>query len=304
MKVTASLIVLAGSVALSGAGPQTFRAATQVVTVQVSVLQGKTPLRGLTTSEFELTDNGVPQHVQLIPADATPIDLTLIIGAYGARLEASRIGPYLKRLVSWLQAPDRIQVLGLGRDVRNVLTFRSASDVPSDGLIGALTRSSGGTDPIHDPLLLGSPSFDALLLALIRPVDPDRRSVIVRLWFEGNSGNAVPDGGLVADVAARSDSVLYVAYAPGRTEGMPTDSTPLQYELQSLTSAAEATGGALRHVGNGVGAFKDTLDEFRQSYVLRYTATGVPTGGWHALSVRVPNRPSAVVHARKGYVGR
>jgi hypothetical protein len=45
------------------------------------------------------------------------------------------------------------------------------------------------------------------------------------------------------------------------------------------------------------------FDDFRQSYTLRYSPEGVPTSGWHAIDVRVPAKPAAIIHARKGYYG-
>jgi hypothetical protein len=46
--------------------------------------------------------------------------------------------------------------------------------------------------------------------------------------------------------------------------------------------------------------FVKILGEFRQRYVLTYTAQGVAGPGWHALQVRV-NRRGPIVKARPGY---
>ena len=45
------------------------------------------------------------------------------------------------------------------------------------------------------------------------------------------------------------------------------------------------------------------FDDFRTSYVVRYTATGVTRGGWHDITLRVKRPPNATVRARKGYFG-
>ena len=50
-------------------------------------------------------------------------------------------------------------------------------------------------------------------------------------------------------------------------------------------------------------SFIRELEDFRTSYVLRYSPTGVPAGGWHDVDVRL-NRPGRFeVRARKGYFG-
>jgi hypothetical protein len=50
-------------------------------------------------------------------------------------------------------------------------------------------------------------------------------------------------------------------------------------------------------------AFKRIFEEFRQSYVLRYSPTGVARAGWHAIDVQVPAQKGVTIRARKGYYG-
>jgi hypothetical protein len=50
--------------------------------------------------------------------------------------------------------------------------------------------------------------------------------------------------------------------------------------------------------------FRTTLEDFRASYVLQYTAEGVAPEGWHELSVSVKKRGRYDIRARKGYMGR
>jgi tetratricopeptide (TPR) repeat protein len=75
---------------------------------------------------------------------------------------------------------------------------------------------------------------------------------------------------------------------------------------ERLAAAAAATGGALHRaallsVPSSAGTLKQALDDFRQTYVLRYTARGVARDGWHRIDVSVPSQPSAKVRARRGY---
>ena len=53
-----------------------------------------------------------------------------------------------------------------------------------------------------------------------------------------------------------------------------------------------------------VRTFAQILDEFRQSYVLRYSANGVKGNGWHAVVVQVPAQPALTIKARSGYFAR
>jgi hypothetical protein len=129
------------------------------------------------------------------------------------------------------------------------------------------------------------------------------------LFNQGESGSTLADGGFLQQLASRTDSLLQVAFLTGRTAGIPYDSTHGQYHRRTVKATAEATGGSLNDVSAGlgqrnVGSFKEIFDNFRQSYVLRYTVKGVPPGGWHTVSVRTPKFPQYTVQHRKGYMGR
>jgi hypothetical protein len=77
--------------------------------------------------------------------------------------------------------------------------------------------------------------------------------------------------------------------------------------IDRLREAANVTGGQAhdRFFGspNPVAEFDRILDDFRASYVLRYSPTGVERPGWHEIEVAVPSAPRATVRARRGYYG-
>jgi hypothetical protein len=73
-----------------------------------------------------------------------------------------------------------------------------------------------------------------------------------------------------------------------------------------LRALADATGGAVTVVqrDEDLGAsFIRELEQFRTSYVLRYSPTGVPAGGWHDVETRLNRQGRYEVRARKGYFG-
>ena len=64
----------------------------------------------------------------------------------------------------------------------------------------------------------------------------------------------------------------------------PTDAGEVEYVEQS----AARTGGDRHRSRFGdpaVRTFAQILDEFRQSYVLRYSPQGVAASGWHTVAV-------------------
>jgi hypothetical protein len=126
-------------------------------------------------------------------------------------------------------------------------------------------------------------------------------------------GSVVPES-LLLDVAGRSDAVMHLVDYSGsggdaryRVRGCSPQAAPEGDEV--LTRAAERTGGQLHGQarffrGSSIArAFKTIFDDFRQSYVLRYSPSGVKAAGWHAIVVLVPAAKDATIRARQGYYG-
>ena len=57
----------------------------------------------------------------------------------------------------------------------------------------------------------------------------------------------------------------------------------------------------LRRYVETTGHLGHVLDDFRASYVLRYSAHGVRRPGWHDVTVEVPGGRGYRVRARSGY---
>lgn len=126
----------------------------------------------------------------------------------------------------------------------------------------------------------------------------------------------VVSGKLLLEVADRSDAILHLErrYTYGELalqrdpRGTDTENVQLLWprETDVIERVAMATGGTVHHPQNDesmVAAVTQILDEFRQSYVLHYQPTGVTSGGWHRITVRVTRPGKYDVQARRGYFG-
>ncbi|MCX6539022.1 MAG: hypothetical protein NT151_08835 [Acidobacteria bacterium] len=163
--------------------------------------------------------------------------------------------------------------------------------------------------------------YDTLAASMLRPVEPNRRHVVIALT-DGIDTISALDARTVRDIAQRSDATLHIGHLslaaaynlsifqciemgwcfPSRRFWIPFQ----DHEPDMLRDAARLTGGDLHEPGlfvnpNPVSIFKQIFDDFRRSYVLRYMPQGVARMGWHELTVRVPAAPSYLIHARKGY---
>ena len=316
---------------------QTFRSGTDVVMVDVSVRDGGRNVTGLRAADFLLTDNGVPQQIESVEATAVPIDVTLVVDVSGNqlrpwidhRLDPAKIAAELEQevadTVSVLRPSDRIRLLTVDRYVRQIFPLH-----PKDSRPRIRIQEFDG---------LGS-VFDGLATALLQPVEPARRHVVVARTKGVDALSHLAPAQVLA-VASRSDALFHLVMMetavnndvlfkgfqcdpekgmglcwpvnrfwnpqPARrmTFGIPTQLTPAG---EVIKEGAEVTGGGwhqavLVSVPSLTSTFHETFENFRSSYILRYTPQGVSRAGWHAIQVVVQNAKgrSYSIAARKGY---
>jgi hypothetical protein len=114
------------------------------------------------------------------------------------------------------------------------------------------------------------------------------------------------------DDAADLEAHARLLSAPRGAPATPVDLGAVPRRLDGrveaeLAAIAAVTGGRVLEAAGGTmaRAFRQALDEFRASYVLHYTPSGVALDGWHELVVRVNRAGNFDVRARRGYeVGR
>jgi VWFA-related protein len=329
---------LAGVVVLQAEVPQppvrsgqTFRTGTDVVMVDVSVRDRGKAVTGLTAADFVLTDNGVRQQIDSVEATAVPIDLTIVVDVSGnprtawtTPMTAAALGQTVRSevapIASLLRPTDRMRLLASDTYVQHVVPMGSVGPLPP------LRVDGGGLSSL----------FDTLIAALLQPVEPARRHVVVARTKGLDTISSV-EAAAVRAVAERSDALFHVVVMetafdneaalagfqcakmglcwPNRTLWVPHRSQlvgPRPYHQvlrdgQVIAAGAEATGGALHQAQLLTeptlgGTFKKAFEDFRSSYVLRYTLKGVPSGGWHAIEVTMPRARGYTVKARKGYL--
>ena len=73
MRTATALLVIAGSASIA-AQSQTFSSKVEAVRVDVLVTDKGRPVRGLQAADFEVLDNGVPQHVDLVSFEQIPLN--------------------------------------------------------------------------------------------------------------------------------------------------------------------------------------------------------------------------------------
>ncbi len=285
--MTSRVLAAVGVAVLCAAGgpagqqAPTFSSRVEAVRVDVLVTEGARPVRGLKPSDFEVTDNGVLQQVDLAAFDEIPLNVVLALDVSG-----SMVGEPLAEL----KAAGSAVVDHLARDDRAALvTFSHMVEVRSKltgdrpAVLAALDASwSGGETSL----------VDAAQAAMVLGESDVGRALVV-LFSDGVDTTSWLAPAAVIRGARRTDAVVYGVSAPG------TGTTP-----KFLEDLCDTTGGRLLEVKSGdrlTSALLQVLQEFRQRYVISYTPRGVSRDGWHTLKVRVKTR-GALVRARPGYL--
>lgn len=304
-------LACAGPVAMQQAPPTpqapAFRARTLMVSLNVSVKDGRHPVVGLTGSDFELLDNGVRQEVTAVSLERVPIDVTMVLTGFPEPQAAQhRRGLIAADAVrKLLPDTDRLRVVTVGDTIRGAVVDRNFV-VPLD----RPTRRIPGIALI-----------DGLFYALAWPVPADRRHLVIA-FTNGQDSYSVTEADRLPALVDRSDAVLHAVVweAPGTPsgatgrvitflppEGSETTSHLAEFRMpgweetfRTVMEAVARSGGTVRHAAADTAAFQSVLDDFRTSYVLSFSPRGVAATGWHDLSVKV-RRGSLTVRARKGY---
>jgi tetratricopeptide (TPR) repeat protein len=295
------------------------------------VRDGKLVVTGLTAADFVLTDNGVRQQIESVEATSVPIDVTLVVDVSGnpgmawrTAAKASEVAAGVQREVNQvagiLRPMDRLRLVTIDRYVRQVWPFLPVNALPPvRGLEGDGLAST----------------YDALTAVLLHPVGPARRHVVIARTKGVDTISAVNAGALGA-IAGKSDARFHLVLME---EALTNDGEARAWQCREIgqcwptvrswiphknwliddgefhrvtnngllvKAGVEATGGAWHQaaglsVPSLTGTFKTTFDDFRSSYMLRYTPQGVTRSGWHTINVTVPGRRSLAVNARRGY---
>jgi Ca-activated chloride channel homolog len=299
ISMTASVAGQSGQVPLDQPqSPQTFKSAVDLVTIQASVRDRRgRPLTGLTTSDFDVRDNGQPRPVLSLRADVqSPVSVAILVDMSGSM----RVGP---KIAMARQAFESVlSQLRAGEDEAALFTFDSAlherHEFTHDLMMlrGALAE--------FNPF--GSTSlYDATAEAARRVAARSGTHKALIVLTDGIDTSSALTASEVSGLASSIDVPVYVvATVPSLDQRAMMEGTDrARAESADLRDLAEWTGGQFMFASTfseTIVAAANLVVELRQQYVLAIEAAGA--GEWRRLDVRVKH-PAAKVKARSGYFG-
>jgi VWFA-related protein len=281
--ITALGLLLTVEVAATAPQPvPTFAAQTELVVVDVLVSDGRVPITGLGAADFAVQDNGVPQQVDLVPADEVPINAILALDV-SASVEGKRLAQLkdaARAFVDSLQPADAVTLLIFSEQIALAPSAGGGERAALADFIAALP--SGGGTAFNDAV------FTALSLTWLS----NQRSFIL-LLSDGMNTAGWLSRAKVLEIARESNAVVSIVTVGG-------DRPPAAQQF--LVNLAGDTGGHVisATAGGLARTFGQALTQYRARYRLRYEPTGVARSGWHDLKIQLARRKGKV-HARSGY---
>jgi VWFA-related protein len=291
-------VVSPGAQDIHGQPQQTFRTAVDVVTIQASVRDARGHIvSGLTTTDFEVRDNGQPRPILSFRSDSqSPLSLAIMVDMSGSM----RSGP---KIAMARQAYDALlSQLHQGQDEVALFTFDSSLHERGgftrdlETLKGALSEFEPfGTTSLYDATAATARQLAAR--------SATHKAIIV--LTDGIDTSSDMTAREVSALASSIDvPVFVVATVPLSDRRILLDASERPSWLNTgadMRDLAEWTGGLFMFASNFVetaAAASQLINGLRQEYVLAIEAANGRE--WRRLDVRV-RRPSVVVKARTGY---
>ena len=303
------LPVLAAAVIVGGAplgaqvpadqAPAKFRSAADLVSIQASVRDKRgRPVKGLTSTDFEVLDNGQLRPIVSLRSDReSPVSLAVLVDMSGSMCVGPRIAMARKAFLSLLSqlhdGQDEVAIFTFDSTLRERQSFTKN--------LAALGTALDDFEPFGSTSL-----YDATAATARRLADRSATHKAIIVLTDGLDTSSKLTASEVSALASSIDVPVYiVATVP------PVDQTALTEESDrpgastgaDLRDLAEWTGGRFVFASNFVQtvvAASSLVSELRQQYILAIEAARTPE--FRRLQVRVRQR-SATVKARNGYFG-
>lgn len=301
--VALALAVPASGVSTSAQSPaeqpqQTFRSTVDLVTIQASVRDRRgRPMRGLTTADFEVRDNGEVRPVLSLRADLqSPLSLAILVDMSGSMRLSAKIAMARRAfdaVLAQLRQGDEVALFAFDSALHERQSFTSNLETLKNGL--------DRFEPFGTTSLYDATAETARKLAARSATH--KAIIVLTDGVDTSSTLTAPEvSGLASSIDVPVFVVATVPSVDQRTLMETAERTP-RPEAVDLRDLAEWTGGQLVFAST----FTETIvvastlvEQLRQQYVLAIEAASAHE--WRRLDVRV-KLPAASVKARSGYFG-
>jgi Ca-activated chloride channel family protein len=289
-----ALILCAGASAL--AARQRFKAGVELVTLNVTVMDGPRYVMDLDQAEFEVFEDGAKQGITFFSRVQQPIALAILLDTSASmdeRLETAQeaaIG-FARRM----KPDDTIEVIDFDSQVRILQGF--TNDVAA--LEKAIRSTSvNGSTSLYNAIYI---SLKELKKVRAQSAEEIRRQAIVVL-SDGDDTSSLVAYEEVLDLAKRSETAIY-AIGLKPTATIRTEFKEAEFVLKQLSNETGGRAFFVTSVTELPKIYDQISQELSNQYSLAYTSRNpLRNGAWRRIVVRVA-RPGLTARTRQGYYG-
>ena len=273
-----------------------FRAGVELVSLNVTVMEGTKYVTGLQQEDFEVYEDGAKQSLSFFSAVQQPIALAILLDTSNSMEE--KIATAQEAATGFVRRMKK-------DDVIEVIEFNSQVRIPQPFTndVNALERA------IRQTTVNGSTSlYNAIYVSLrglkderAKNAEEIRRQAIVVL-SDGDDTSSVIEYDDVLDLAKRSETAIY-AIGLRQQESGRGKFKEAEFVLRQLS---QETGGRVffpTSVAELPKIYEQISEELASQYTMAYSSKNpMRNGAWRRIDVRV-NKPGVSARTRRGYYG-
>jgi Ca-activated chloride channel homolog len=292
----ATAVVSASASAVQQGKPHLFRAAVDVVSLNVTVVDPQNRyVTDLNEQDFAVYEDGTRQDLLFFHRSTNPIALSILIDTSASMENRMQLAQEAAvGFVRKLRSQDLAQVVDFDSRVEVLQDFTATV---ADLERAIRSTSAGGSTSLHNAIYI---ALKGLARIKVKSADDVRREAIVVL-SDGEDTSSLVSFEEVLDVAKRSETAIYTIGLQPKDAPQTKGFREAEFVLRQF---AQETGGRaffpsraddLRHV------YAQIADELSSQYSLGYASTnGRRDGGWRRIQVQVL-RPQAIPRTKRGY---
>jgi Ca-activated chloride channel family protein len=296
-RLAAALLLAGGCAALlHAAQEQRLRSGVDLVSLNVTVMDGTRYVGDLAEQDFEVYEDGARQAITFFSRMQQPIALAILLDTSASMNE--RLGTAQEAAIGFarrMRRDDVIEVIDFDSQVRILQTFTN------DG--AALEKAIRGTDVNGSTSLYNAIyiSLKELKKAKASSAEEIRRQAIVVLSDGDDTSSLVPYEE-VLDLAKRSETAIY-AIGLRPTGTYRSEFKEAEFVLKQLS---QETGGRAYFVTAASELpkiYEQISEELANQYSMAYSSKNpMRNGAWRRIVVRV-GKPGLTARTRLGYYG-
>jgi Ca-activated chloride channel homolog len=293
----AALVLVAAGIVVAAQQQPSFRAGVELVSLNVTAMEGTKYVTDLTVEDFSVYEDGVKQEVTFFNKSNLPIALAFLLDT-SASME-TKLQTAQEAAIGFarkLRQQDLAEVIDF--DSRVVVLQNFTNSLPE--LETAIRKTSaGGSTSLYNAIYI---ALKDLKKVVAKNSDEIRRQAIV-LLSDGEDTSSLLPFEEVLDLAKRSETAIYtIGLRAG--EGPATTTRGFKEAEFVLRQFSQETGGRAffpNQLADLNNVYGQIADELSSQYTVGYTSRNPKRdGAWRRVVVRV-NRPNVSARTKLGY---